>query len=248
MRENKTGPAKAQMDRSSVLLVEDERSIREPLAKYFHDNGFIVGEAGNASEARKLLGARAYDVAILDIIMPGESGIEFFRYISDNHRIPVIFLTALSDDIDRIVGLELGADDYVTKPFNPRELLARVRVLLRRTARESLNARGPDRRAYGFGSWILDGDEQVLLHSDGSKITLTASEYALISTLVRKPRAPFTRDYLLDQIRGRTAGPFDRSIDNVVARLRKKVEIHAPIGIKTVWGIGYMLNLDVKEL
>jgi len=245
--DDRSHPLSGLSDHPSILLVEDEVSVREPLATYLRDNGFVVSEARNAVEAKAILDGRAFDVIILDVRLPGESGLDFFRFVSRDHPAPVIFLTALGSDVDRIIGLELGADDYVTKPFNPRELLARIRAVLRRANVRPPAPQETSSQSWAFGEWVLKFDQQILEYVGGAEVGLTSSEFALISAMAKRPRIPLSRDFLLDQIFGREVGSFDRSIDNAIARLRKKMEKHAPSHIKTVWARGYMLNADVRK-
>jgi two-component system OmpR family response regulator len=232
-----------------LLLVDDERSIREPLAKYLEKQGFRVTQAGDAEAARTRLAAYAIDLVILDIMMPGEDGLSLTRHIRETSELPVILLTAKSEETDRIVGLEMGADDYVVKPFSPRELAARVKVILRRAATGSRQT-APESGSYGFAGWVLKTGERALVDREGVSVPLSTGEYNLLLALVQRPRQVLTRDQLLDLTQGREAGAFDRAIDNQVSRLRKKVEedAKAPELIKTVWGGGYTLAAEVTRL
>jgi len=232
-----------------LLLVDDERSIREPLAKYLEKQGFRVTQAGDAEAARTRITAYAIDLVILDIMMPGEDGLSLTRHIRETSELPVILLTAKSEETDRIVGLEMGADDYVVKPFSPRELAARVKVILRRAATGS-RQNAPETGSYGFAGWVLKTGERALVDREGVSVPLSTGEYNLLLALVQRPRQVLTRDQLLDLTQGREAGAFDRAIDNQVSRLRKKVEADAknPDLIKTVWGGGYTLAAEVTRL
>jgi two-component system OmpR family response regulator len=232
-----------------LLLVDDERSIREPLAKYLEKQGFRVTQAGDAEAARTRLAAYAIDLVILDIMMPGEDGLSLTRHIRETSELPVILLTAKSEETDRIVGLEMGADDYVVKPFSPRELAARVKVILRRAATGSRQT-APESGSYGFAGWVLKTGERALVDREGVSVPLSTGEYNLLLALVQRPRQVLTRDQLLDLTQGREAGAFDRAIDNQVSRLRKKIEEDArsPEIIKTVWGGGYTLAAEVTRL
>lgn len=232
-----------------VLLVEDERSIREPLTDYLVDRGFEVSAAAEATEARTLLAALDFDIAVCDIMMPGEDGLSLTRHIRDQVDIPVILLTARTEESDRVVGLELGADDYVTKPFSPRELVARIAVVLRRVARGG--AIGRDcAGGYAFGPWVLKPGERALIGGDGVSVALSSGEFELLDVLVRHPRQVMSRDRLLDLTGSEESEAFDRAIDNRVSRLRKKIEADPkdPQIIKTVWGGGYMLAASVTRL
>lgn len=234
----------------SLLIVEDETSIREPLAKYFENAKFRVKSAGDAAEARRLLSAHTFDLVVSDIMMPGEDGLSLARHIRESSNTPVILLTARSEELDRILGLEVGADDYVVKPFSPRELLARVKAVLRRANSLPPRQSAPDTTRYQFGDWILKTGERELVGADGLSVPLSSGEYNLLLVLVERPRLVLTRDQLLDLTQGREAGVFDRSIDNQVSRLRRKIEadVKEPRYIKTVWGGGYTFATEVRKL
>ncbi|UUL84196.1 response regulator [Sphingomonas qomolangmaensis] len=237
-------------DLPHLLLVDDERSIREPLAQYLTKQGFRVTQAGDAEGARARMSAYAIDLAILDIMMPGEDGLSLTRHIRETGEIPVILLTARSEETDRIVGLEMGADDYVVKPFSPRELLARIKVILRRVQTGGTRQHAPEAGAYSFSGWVLKTGERTLVDREGLSVPLSTGEYNLLLALVTRPRQVLTRDQLLDLTQGREAAAFDRAIDNQVSRLRKKIEPDArnPSLIKTVWGGGYTLASEVTRL
>ena len=236
-------------DTPHLLLVDDERSIREPLAKYLEKQGFRVTQAGDAAAARTRLAAYAIDLVVLDIMMPGEDGLSLTRHIRETGDLPVILLTARSEETDRIVGLEMGADDYVVKPFSPRELAARIKVILRRAA-SGARQHAPETGSYGFAGWVLKTGERALVDREGVSAPLSTGEYNLLLALVQRPRQVLTRDQLLDLTQGREAAAFDRAIDNQVSRLRKKIEADArnPELIKTVWGGGYTLAAEVTRL
>ena len=233
-----------------LLLVDDERSIREPLAQYLTKQGFRVTQAGDAEGARARLNAYAIDLAILDIMKPGEDGLSLCRHIRETSETPVILLTARTEETDRIVGLEMGADDYVVKPFSPRELAARVKVVLRRTAGGTVRQHAPEAGSFAFSGWVLKTGERALVDREGVSVPLSTGEYNLLHALVTRPRQVLTRDQLLDLTQGREAAAFDRAIDNQVSRLRKKIEADArnPEIIKTVWGGGYTLATEVTRL
>lgn len=224
-----------------ILIVDDERDIREPLARYVAKHGYRASTAKDASDARRQLKAGAIDLVILDIMMPGEDGLSLCRHLRETAAIPVILLTAMAEETDRIVGLEMGADDYVVKPFNPRELLARIKSVLRRT-----NALPPDRDAIAkdwieFAGWRLDTKQRHLTGADDVVVPLSTAEFQLLLAFIKHPQMVLTRDQLLDLTKGRDAMPFDRSIDNAVSRLRRKIEPDpkSPSIIKTHWGGGY---------
>ncbi|MGY4396769.1 two-component system OmpR family response regulator [Sphingomonas sp. UYAg733] len=237
-------------DTPHLLLVDDERSIREPLAQYLTKQGFRVTQAGDAEAARTRMAAYAIDLIILDIMMPGEDGLSLCRHIRETGEIPVILLTARSEEADRIVGLEMGADDYVVKPFSPRELSARVKVILRRAAAGGARQHAPERGSFAFAGWVLKSGERALVDREGVSVPLSTGEYNLLLALVTRPRQVLTRDQLLDLTQGREAAAFDRAIDNQISRLRRKIEIDAknPELIKTVWGGGYTLAAEVTRL
>lgn len=234
--------------RPHLLLVDDERSIREPLARYLEREGFRTSQAGDAAEARSFLAAYAVDLVVLDIMMPGEDGLSLTRHLRATGDTPVILLTARAEDTERIVGLEMGADDYLTKPFNPRELVARVKTVLRRAGPRPRQA--PGGVNYAFGDWVLKVGERALVGRDGVAVPLSTGEFNLLSALAERPRAVLTRDQLLDLTQGREAHAFDRAIDNAVSRLRRKIEADPrnPQLVKTVWGGGYTLAADVTRL
>ena len=233
-----------------ILLVDDERDIRDPLASYLSRNGLRVTKAENAAAARQLLTAYAIDLVLLDIMMPGEDGLSLAGYIRATTTIPVILLTARAEEMDRVVGLEIGADDYVTKPFSPRELLARIKAVLRRAGDNGARVQGPDTESYGFGPWVLKSGERELVDQEGVAIPLSTGEFNILHALVTRPRRVLSREQLLDLTQGRELAAFERSIDNHISRLRKKIEVDAsdPKLIKTVWGGGYMLAAEVRKL
>ena len=237
-------------DMQHLLLVDDERSIREPLAQYLTKQGFRVTQAADAESARMRLAAYAIDLVILDVMMPGEDGLSLCRHIAATSDTPVILLTAKAEETDRIVGLEMGADDYVVKPFSPRELATRVKVVLRRLTAGGARQHAPESGSYAFAGWVLKTGERSLVDREGVSVPLSTGEYNLLLALVTRPRQVLTRDQLLDLTQGREAAAFDRAIDNQVSRLRRKIETDgkAPEIIKTVWGGGYMLAAEVTRL
>lgn len=234
-----------------ILVVDDHREIRELLGKYFEKNGMRVTVADGGVAMRNAMRTGAFDLVVLDIMMPGEDGLTLCRSIRQTSDVPIVLLTAVSEETDRIVGLELGADDYVTKPFNPRELLARVRAILRRAAaapRPSEPATG--RVLLRFDRWTLDPASRTLLDETGAAVPLGTAEFRLLHTFVTRPGIVLTRDQLLDLTAGRGAQVFDRSIDNLVSRLRRRIEPDPtqPSLIKTVWGDGYMFAGRVETI
>jgi two-component system, OmpR family, response regulator len=231
-----------------VLIVDDERDILDPLAAYVARNGFRVSKARDAAAAREILAAHAIHIALIDIMMPGEDGLSLTGFIRATSKVPVILLTARAEETDRIVGLELGSDDYVTKPFSPRELVARIKAVLRRTSDDRVKA--PDAEAYAFADWVLRTGERELVDKEGRGVPLSTGEYNLLLAFVTHPKRVLTRDQLLDLSQGRELGAFERSIDNHISRLRKKIEADPrdPKLIKTVWGGGYTLAAEVRRL
>jgi two-component system OmpR family response regulator len=231
-----------------LLLVDDEQTLRKPLAEYLSRQGFAVSQAASAAEARSRLRDESIDLVLLDIMMPGEDGLSLCRHISETRAIPVILLTARGEAMDRIVGLEIGADDYVVKPFEPRELVARVRSVLRRTAKGA-PAPGED-EILEFDGWQLDPLKRRLTAPDGALVPISSVEFRLLMALLEHPRQVLDRDRLLDMVQGREAHLFDRAVDNQISRLRRKIEADSrnPVLIQTVWGGGYMLAADVRRL
>lgn len=237
-------------DKPHLLLVDDERSIREPLAQYLSRNGFRVTAVESASEARTRLAGHAIDLVVLDIMMPGEDGLSLCRHIRESGDLPVILLTARSEETDRIVGLEMGADDYVLKPFSPRELVARIKAIFRRVSTGGMRQRAEEGANYAFEGWVLKTAERSLVDADGVALPLSTAEYNLMLAFATRPNQVLSRDQLLDITQGREANAFDRSIDNQISRLRRKIEPDPknPLLIKTVWGGGYTLAAEVRKL
>jgi two-component system, OmpR family, response regulator len=233
-----------------LLIVDDERDIRDPLAAYLARNGFRVTKADGAAAAREVLAVHAIDLVLLDIMMPGEDGISLAGFIRATTAIPVILVSARAEEMDRIIGLEVGTDDYVTKPFSPRELLARIKAVLRRTQAGGASVHAPDAAGFAFDRWILRTGDRELVDEAGTPVALSSGEYNLLHAFVTHPRRVLSRDQLLDLAQGRELAAFERSIDNQVSRLRRKVEADPgePRLIKTVWGGGYMLAADVRRI
>ncbi len=234
-----------------ILLVDDEASLREPLADYLTKQGFRVQQASDASQARSVMNAFQFDIILLDIMMPGEDGLSFCRHVREKTEIPVIFISAKGEELERIVGLELGADDYVTKPFSPRELVARIKVVLRRTSNGNGNGVKPGSGAiYQFSGWTLKTDQRSLIDSEGVTVPLSSGEYQMLLALLSRAGQVLNRDQLLDITQGREAHAFDRAVDNQISRLRRKIEADPknPAIVKTVWGGGYVLAGDVQTL
>ncbi|MHA7820825.1 MAG: response regulator [Erythrobacter sp.] len=235
---------------TTILLVDDEATLREPLAEYLGRQGFEVTEAESAAAARSMLTERAPDIVLLDIMMPGEDGISLCRHLVETRQLPVIFLTARGEPTDRIVGLELGADDYVVKPFEPRELVARIRTVLRRVGRGATPHADAEDWLYQFEGWVLDPLKRKLTDPEGVIVPISTAEFRLLRAFLDNPRKVMDRDLLLDLVQGRTAHLFDRAVDNQVSRLRRKVEADTsdPQLILTVRGGGYRFAAAVRRI
>lgn len=220
------------------------------MSRYLERNGFRASTARDATEMDEKLKAGRFDLIVLDVMMPGEDGISVCRRLSAEGLIPVLMLTALGEDTDRIIGLEVGADDYLPKPFNPRELLARIKAILRRADRQPQTAGAPTGRKLRFAGWILDTDTRRLVSENGREEVLTSADFRLLTAMLARPRFVLSRDQLLDLTLGRAAHVFDRTIDNQISRLRRKIERDpaAPEIIVTVRGGGYSFAADVEHL
>ena len=231
----------------TLLLVDDEASLREPLAEYLSGQGFVVLEAESAARARSRLETDRPDLVLLDIMMPGEDGLSLCRHLVESRQLPVILLTARGEAMDRIIGLEIGADDYVTKPFEPRELVARIRSVLRRADRNGVEP--ADDLAYVFEGWTLDPLKRRLTDPEGTLVPISTAEFRMLRAFCDHPRQVLDRDRLLDMVQGREAQLFDRAVDNQVSRLRRKIEADSrnPRFIQTVRGGGYRFGADVTR-
>lgn len=230
-----------------ILVVDDHQEIRVSVTRFLEKNGLRATAAKNARDMDVKLAAGHYDLMVLDVMMPGETGLSVCRRISADLDLPIILLTALGEDADRIVGLELGADDYLAKPFNPRELLARIKAVLRRSERPKTISGDIAGKRLRFAHLVLDADRQVLVDGNGEETALTAADFKLLTVLIERPRIILSREQLLDLSAGIAAGPLDRKIDNQISRLRRKIEpdILRPRIIKTVRNGGYCLSVDV---
>src|SRR5438445_6240780 len=229
-----------------LLIVEHARDIREPLARYLREHGYRTTTAADAQVARKVMKGAAIDLVVLDIMMPGEDGLSLCRYIRQTSQIPVILLTARGEEVDRIIGLEMGADDYIPKPFSPRELIARIAAVIRRTNALPPRQQPPVAARIRFGEWVLDTGQRELIGPDAVALPLSSGEFRLLLVLIERPKIALSRNQLLDLTKGRDSELFDRSIDNHVSRLRKKIEVDpkSPRYIKTVWGGGYIFAVE----
>lgn len=226
-----------------ILVVDDDTGIRDLLSEYLGQQGYRVDTARDGKEMDERLARARPALVVMDLMLPGDDGLALTRRIKSTLGCPVIMLSARGEDIDRIVGLEVGADDYLPKPFNPRELLARIRAVLRRGGEPTANAQTDTHRISRFGDFELDLDAQRLTRA-GEEIPLTHAEFALLQVFVEHPNRALSRDQIMEWIKGYERDPFDRSIDVRVTRLRRKIEGDPanPVYIRTVWGQGYLFN------
>ena len=237
-------------DQPHILVVDDHREIRESVTRYLEKNGLRATSARDAVDMDAKLAKGQFDLIVLDVMMPGEDGLSVCRRLSAKGGVPILMLTALGEETDRIVGLEISADDYLAKPFNPRELLARIKAILRRSSTPEIYAGKLSGHRIGFAEWVLDTDSRVLTNESGAQVDLTGSELKLLVAFLERPRLVLNRDQLLDLTAGRAASPLDRTIDNQISRLRRKIEADPsrPRIVTTVRGGGYCLAADVREL
>ena len=230
-----------------VLVVDDDPEIRALLKAYLERNGYRVHTAGDGEQMWRRLERERIDLMVLDLMLPGEDGLSLCRQLRAGSDLPVILLTALGEDIDRILGLEMGADDYLSKPFNPRELLARIRGILRRAG--GLGGIG-DTDKLRFAGWILDRAARHLIDAEGVVVNLSTGEYRLLEAFVEHPNRVLNRDRLMDLLQGRNWGPFDRSIDVQVSRLRRRLRDDPQNAqlIKTIRGEGYLFTAKATRV
>ncbi|MGH8227495.1 MAG: response regulator [Steroidobacteraceae bacterium] len=235
-------------DRPHLLIVDDDREIRTLLGQFFETQGFRTTTVAEGAGMRKVLEQSHVDLLVLDVMLPGEDGIAICRELRTRSQLPVIMLTARGDDVDRIDGLEAGADDYVPKPFNPRELLGRVKAVLRRAAHAPRDPDPAAVRGFRFAGWQLDTTTRALVDPAGAPVALSGSEYRLLAVLLTAPNRVLSRTQLTELMRGREADPLDRSIDVRVSRLRQILgdDARAPQIIKTVYGEGYVVGVAVE--
>jgi DNA-binding response OmpR family regulator len=234
---------------TTIVLVEDDDEIARLVGKLLSQEGFVVERAPTGAELDQILRRTAPDLVVLDLMLPGEDGLSICRRLrSRATALPILMLTAKGDAVDRVIGLEIGADDYLAKPFDPRELLARVRALLRRSRSAAADPEG--NRRFAFDGLVIDLDARLLTTEAGAVVALTSAEYDLLACFVERPRRVLSREQLLDWTRGRDADPFDRSIDMTISRLRRKMEAAAPGAhvISTVRNNGYLFVARLKQL
>ena len=227
---------------AQILIVDDDPALRELLTRYLGEQGFAVVGVNDGIAMDHYLGEHTTDLIILDLMLPGEDGLSIAKRVRSSLATPILMLSARGEDIDRIVGLEVGADDYLAKPFNPRELLARIRAILRRRQPEGHEV-PENTQLYTFGSYKLDLANRTLT-CNAEKVTLTSGEFSLLNIFVQHPNRVLSRDTLVDMLSGYERSPYDRSIDVKVTRLRRKIEADptAPVFIQTVWGEGYRFS------
>jgi two-component system OmpR family response regulator len=232
-----------------ILVVDDDREIRTLLADYLEKNGLRVSVARDGREMRRVLGGTHVDLIVLDVMMPGDDGLKLCRELRAKSPVPIIMLTARGEDVDRIVGLELGADDYLPKPFNPRELLGRIAAVLRRTAHAPREPLPSTVASYRFAGWRLDITTRSLTDKDGNATPLSGAEFRLLAMLLAHAGQVLSRVQLMELLRGRDLDPFDRSIDQRVRRLRQILheDARSPHIVRTVYGEGYVIGVPVES-
>ncbi|MGX7741262.1 response regulator [Rhodopseudomonas parapalustris] len=232
----------------SILVVEDDRETRALIAKYLRANNCNVATAADGREMERWIADHRVDLVVLDVMLPGEDGLSLCRKIRTNSALPIIMLTARGDDVDRILGLEMGADDYLPKPFNPRELLARIRSVLRRQASAVTASATPGATTLSFLGWRMDCRRRELRNPDGALVAMTSAEFDLLQALCERAGRVLSREALLDLTHGRNVGAFERSIDVLISRIRRKIEPDPREAtlIKTVRAGGYVFTPEVE--
>jgi two-component system OmpR family response regulator len=232
-----------------ILIVDDDREIRTLLGEYLQKNGFRATAVPDGKAMRRALEQSHVDLIVLDLMLPGEDGLKLTRELRAHSQIPIIMLTALGEEIDRVVGLEVGADDYLSKPFSPRELVGRIKAILRRTAHMPRDPAQNLATSYRFGDWKLDTTSRTLTHADGSQHSLSGAEFRLLTILLTHPTRVLSRSQLMELLRGREFDPFDRSVDVRISRLRQVLrdDARSPKIIKTVYGEGYVMGVPVEQ-
>ncbi len=236
-------------DSRHILIVDDDREIRTLLGDYLQKNGYRTTAVGDGKAMRRALEQSHVDLIVLDLMLPGEDGLKLTRELRAHSQIPILMLTALGEEIDRVVGLEVGADDYLSKPFSPRELVGRIKAILRRTAHMPRDPAQSTVNIYRFGDWKLDVTARSLTHADGSQHALSGAEFRLLSILLAHPTKVLSRSQLMELLRGRDIDPFDRSVDVRISRLRQVLrdDARSPKIIKTIYGEGYVMGVPVEQ-
>ena len=233
-------------ENKKILMVDDDLRMRELLQRYLTEQGFDIKTVSDSKEMDAILETEQFDLFVLDLMLPGEDGLAICRRLRANKIItPIIMLTARGDEVDRIIGLEMGADDYLPKPFNPRELLARINAVMRRHEQNPQSNNTKSQETFHFGDFVFDSANRSLT-KEGENITITSGEFALLKVFTEHPRQPLSRDRLMQLARGRELDVFDRSIDVQVSRLRRLIEPNPaqPRFLKTMWGFGYVFIPD----
>lgn len=240
-----------------LLIVDDHKEIRDLLSRFLVQHNYQISVAGNGDEMNQRMNEESIDLVILDVMMPGKDGLTLCRELRVHSNVPVIMLTAMGEEVDKIIGLEMGADDYLAKPFNPRELLARIKAVFRRfyaipagiTDQNIESPESQDNSVYRFDRWRFNVDLRELMDEQSVSVSLTSAEFSLLKIFVEHPRRVLSREQLLDLAKGRESDVYDRSIDTIISRLRKKLEIDHkhPELIKTIWGGGYQLVSEVSH-
>jgi len=231
-----------------MLIVDDDREIRALVGQYLKQHGYRISLAADGREMHAVLDRSRIDLVVLDVMLPGEDGFSLCRDLRARSNLPVLMLTARSDPFDRVVGLEMGADDYLSKPFEPRELLARIRSILRRAHTLPMNLAPEPARRYRFAGWVLDTAAHQLVSPRSVVVSLSGAEYRLLHAFLTHPNRVMTREQLMDLTKGKDADPFDRSMDLRVSRLRQKLgdDARSPVLIKTLRGEGYLFAAEVE--
>lgn len=232
-----------------ILVIDDDSQTRKLVSRCLERSNFMVKTAESGADALESIAANSFDLAIIDLLLPDTHGLDLTRAIKSSSDMAVIILSGVSDTIDKVVGLELGADDYIVKPFEPRELVARVRSVLRRVSDKKPPVVS-NNRCFGFADWVIDIDSRSLTNPNGEDIALTSGEFDLLAALVQHPGKVLTRNHIMNLIYGHATPAFDRSIDVRIGRLRKKTELDpkSPILIKTVRNVGYIFTAKVEQI
>ncbi|WP_041365733.1 response regulator [Methylomonas methanica] len=227
-------------DTQRILIVDDDCALRELVTDYLSMSGFLVFTAGDGQSMRAVLNEHSVDLVVMDLMLPGEDGLSLLRWLREQHGPPVIIVSARGDEVDRVVGLEMGADDYLAKPFGPRELLARIRAVIRRSSEPET---GVEEKVLAFGPFRLHLNSHVMSR-DGAEVPLTFGEFNLLRVFLEHANQVLSRDHLISLLKGYERSPYDRSIDVRVTRLRRKIEPKpdSPVYLRTVWGEGYLFT------